>query len=128
VRFGPVLRRLLLVVAIVLLLVLAWTGINGGIHQLSTTATTGQTIQTALQLLYGALSVLSIVTVYWARRWNRPVLACWTISLALAGGLGATEWGDASLRIGIVSGAAAGLVGAGIAWLLRFGAHRSLVP
>jgi hypothetical protein len=125
---GTVLRGLLFAIAIVLLLVLAWTGINGGIHQLSTTATTGQTIQTALQLLYGALSVLSIVTVYWARRCNRPVLACWTISLALAGGLGATEWGGASLRIGIVSAAAAGLVGAGIAWLLRIGARRTLLP
>jgi hypothetical protein len=125
---GSVLRGVLLAIAMVLLLVLAWTGISGGIHQLTTTATTGQTIQTALQLLYGALSVLSIVTVYWGRRWNRPVLACWTISLALAGGLGATEWGGASLRIGIVSGAAAGLVGAGIAWLLRIGARRSLVP
>jgi hypothetical protein len=125
---GMVLRGVLFAIAIALLLVLAWTGINGGIHQLSTTATTGQTIQTALQLLYGALSVLSIVTVYWARRWNRPLLACWTISLALAGGLGATEWGGASLRIGIVSGAAAGLVGAGIAWLLRIGAPRTLVP
>jgi hypothetical protein len=125
---GSVLRGVLLAIAMVLLLVLAWTGINGGIHQLSTTATTGQTIQTSLQLLYGALSVLSIVTVYWARRWNRPVLACWTISLALAGGLGATEWGGASLRIGIVSAAAAGLVGAGIAWLLRIGARRTLLP
>jgi hypothetical protein len=121
-------RLALFIVAILLLLVLAWTGINGGIQQLSTTATTGQTIQTALQLLYGALSVLSIVTVYWARRWNRPVLACWTISLALAGGLGATEWGGASPFVGIVSGAAAGLVGAGIAWLLRFGARRTLHP
>jgi hypothetical protein len=125
---GTVFRGVLLAIAIVLLLVLAWTGINGGIHQLSTTATTGQTIQTALQLLYGALSVLSIVTVYWGRRWNRLVLACWTISLALAGGLGATEWGGATLRIGIVSAAAAGLVGVGIAWLLRIGARRTLVP
>jgi hypothetical protein len=125
---GTVLRGVLHAIGMVLMLVLAWTGINGGIHQLSTTATTGQTIQTALQLLYGALSVLSIVTVYWGRRWNRPVLACWTISLALAGGLGATEWGGASLRIGIISGAAAGLVGAGIAWLLRIGARRTLVP
>jgi hypothetical protein len=125
---GSVLRGVLFAIAIVLLLVLAWTGINGGIHQLSTAATSGQTIQTALQLLYGALSVLSIATVYWARRWNRAVLACWTISLALAGGLGATEWGGASPRIGIISGAAAGLVGAGIAWLLRIGARRTLVP
>ena len=115
-------RGVLLVVAIALILVLGWTGINGGVQQLSRTANTGQTIQTVLQLAYGALSVLSVVTLFWAQRWNRPVLVCWTITLALAGGLGAYAWGGTSVAIGVGSGLAAGLVGAGIAWLLRFGA------
>jgi hypothetical protein len=125
---GPVLRRLLLVVAIVLLLGLAWTGIHGGMDQLSEMHTTAQTIQTAFQFVYGVFAVLSIVTVFWARRWNPALLVCWTIALAFAGGLGATAWGGASALIGIIAGLAAGLVGAGIAWLLRFGAHRTLVP
>ena len=119
---GPFLRRVLLVVAVLLLLGLAWTGIRGGIDQLSGMHNTGQTIQTALQLVYGVFSVLSIVTVFWAPRWNRAILVCWTIALALAGGLGATAWGGTSALIGVVSGLAAGLVGAGIAWLLRYGA------
>lgn len=116
------LRGVLLIVAIGLILVLGWTGISGGIEQLSRTTSTGQRIQTASQLVYGALSVLSVVTVFWAQRWNRPVLVCWTIALALAGGLGAYAWGGTSAAIGAGSGLAAGLVGAGIAWLLRFGA------
>ena len=123
----PVLRRLLLIVAIVLLLGLAWTGVRGGIDQLSGMHTTAQTIQTALQLIYGVFAVLSIVTVFWAQRWNPAILVCWTIALAFAGGLGATAWGDTSALIGVISGLAAGLIGAGIAWLLRFGAHRTLV-
>lgn len=125
---GPFLRRILLVVAIVLLLGLAWTGIHGGIEQLSGLHTTGQTIQTALQLVYGVFAVLSIVTIFWAPRWNPAILVCWTVALAFAGGLGATAWGGTSALIGIISGLAAGLIGAGIAWLLRFGAHRTLVP
>ncbi len=122
----PVLRRVLLVVAVLLLLGLAWTGLHGGIDQLSGIHTTGQTIQTALQLVYGALAVLSIVTVFWAPRWNRAILACWTIALAFASGLGATAWGGTSTLIGVVSGGAAGLVGAGIAWLLRYGAENPI--
>jgi hypothetical protein len=125
---GPVLRRLLLIVAIVLLLALAGTGIRGGIDQLSELHTTGQTVQTALQLVYGVFAILSVVTVFWAQRWNPAMLVSWTIALAFAGGLGATAWGDTSALIGVISGLAAGLVGAGIAWLLRIGAHRTLVP
>lgn len=119
---SPVLRRALLVVAVVLLLGLAWTGIHGGIDQLSGIHTTAQTVQTAFQLVYGLFSLLSIVTVYWAQRCNRSILVCWTFALAFAGGLGATAWGGTSALIGVASGVAAGLVGAGIAWLLRFGA------
>jgi len=125
---GPLLRRVLLIIAIALLLALAWTGIRGGIDQLSGLHTTGETIQTAFQLIYGVFAVLSIVTVFWAQRWNPAILVCWTIALAFAGGLGATAWGNTSALIGVISGLAAGLVGAGIAWLLRFGAHRTLVP
>jgi hypothetical protein len=125
---GPVLRGILLTIAIVLLLALAWTGIHGGLDQLAGMHTTAQTIQTALQFVYGVFAVLSIVTIFWAQRWNPAVLVCWTIAVAFAGGLGATAWGDTSALIGVISGLAAGLVGAGIAWLLRFGAHRTLVP
>jgi hypothetical protein len=125
---GPVLRRFLLVVAVLLLLGLAWTGIRGGIDQLSGMHTTAQTIQTAFQLVYGVLAVLSIVTVFWAQRWNHAILVGWAIALAFAGGLGATAWGGTSVLIGVISGIIAGVVGAGIAWLLRIGARRTLVP
>lgn len=119
-----VLRRALLVVAFVLLLVLAWTGIHGGMQQLSTSHTAGQAIQTVIQLVYGVCAVLCVVTVFWARRWNLLLLECWTVALALAGGMGAFFWGHTSFLVGIGSGAAAGLVGAGIAWLTRFGGAR----
>ncbi len=115
-------RPPLLIVAILLLLGLAWTGIHGGVEQISNAHTTGRMIQTVAQLADGALSVLSILTVFWARDWNRPILVSWTILLALAGGLGAYAWGGTSAGTGVVSGLAAGLVGAGVAWLLRFGA------
>ncbi|HKE91904.1 MAG TPA: hypothetical protein VKB45_16335 [Gemmatimonadales bacterium] len=116
------LRRVLFLFAIVLLLVLSWTGISGGVSQLSNARTAGQTVQTAFQFAYGVCALLGITTTFWWRRWNRPLLASWTIALAFAGGLGAYSWGGTSALIGVVSGLAAGLIGAGVAWLLRFGA------
>ncbi len=123
---GQVVRVVLLSIAIALLLVLGWTGIDGGIEQISNAHTTGRKIQTASQLAYGALSVLNILTVFWAQRWNRPILVSWTILLAVAGGLGAYAWGGTSAGTGLVSGLAAGLIGAGIGWLLRFGASKPI--
>lgn len=115
-------RRTLFIFAIGMLLVLAWTGISGGVSQLGTAKTAGQTIQTAFQFVYGLFALLSIATIIRGRDWNRLMLVCWTIALALAAGIASVAWGGTSFIVGLGSGAAAGLVGAGIAWLLRFGA------
>jgi len=121
---GPAVRRLLLIVAIVLLLALAWTGISGGISQLSSARTAGQSAQTVLQLVYGLFALLSIATTFWGRRWNGPMLVGWTVSLALTAGLASVVWGGTSILIGFLSGCAAGLIAVGIAWLLRVGGAR----
>ncbi len=121
---GPVVRRALLIVAIVLLLGLTWTGISGGISQLSSARTAGQSVQTVLQLVYGLFALLSIATTFWSRRWNRPMLVGWTVSLALTAGLASVVWGGTSILIGFLSGGAAGLIAVGIAWLLRVGGAR----
>ena len=113
---------MLFIFALVMLLVLAWTGISGGVSQLGTAKTAGQTIQTVFQFVYGLFALLSITTIIRGRHWNRLMLVCWTIALALAGGIASVAWGGTSFAVGLGSGAAAGLVGAGIAWLLRFGA------
>jgi hypothetical protein len=125
---GPVLRRVLLIVAIVLLLALTWTGISGGISQLSSTRTAGQAAQTVLQLVYGLFALLSIATTFWGRQWNRPMLVGWTVSLALTAGLASVVWGGTSILIGFLSGGAAGLIAVGIAWLLRVGGARGSLP
>jgi len=119
---GPVVRRLFLIVAIVLLLALAWTGISGGISQLSQTHTSGQMAQTMMQLGYGSFAALSVVTTFWAQRWNRLLLACWVVATSFAAGMASVVWGDTSAFMGFVSGAAACLVALGIAWLLHTGA------
>lgn len=120
---SPVIRRTLLVMVSLLLLWLAWTGLSQGVNQLSQSQTTGQIAQTITQLSFGLLALLSLVTTFWSRRWNPLMLAGWTVSVTLAAGLASVVWGGTSLLVGVLSGAAALLIGLGIAWLLRVGAR-----
>lgn len=116
-------RQALLAIGVIVLLWLAWTGLSGGVTQLSQAQTPGQVIQTGTQFAYGLFALLSVVTTFWAIRWNLLMLAGWTGSAALAGGLAAVVWGGASLLTGFVAGGAALLIAVGIAWLLRAGAR-----
>lgn len=120
---SPVIRRTLLAMVSLLLLWLAWTGLSQGVNQLSQSETSGQIAQTITQLSFGLFALLSLVTTFWSRRWNPLMLAGWTVSVTLAAGLASVVWGGTSLLIGLLSGAAALLIGLGIAWLLRVGAR-----
>lgn len=120
---SPRIRLALLVLVGMLLLWLAWTGLSGGVNQLPQSQTPGQIAQTLTQFCFGLFALLSLLTTFWGRRWNRSMLAAWTASVTLAAGLASVVWGGTSLLIGIVSGAAALLVGLAIAWLLRLAAR-----
>jgi hypothetical protein len=120
---SPRIRLALLVVVGLLLLWLAWTGLSGGVSQLPQSQTPGQIAQTLTQLGFGLFALLSLLTTFWGRRWNRPMLVAWTASVTLAAGLASVVWGGRSVLIGFVSGAAALLIGLGIAWLLRVAAR-----
>ena len=119
----PRIRQALLAIGVVVLLWLAWTGLSGGVTQVSQAQTPGQVIQTGTQFAYGLFALLSVVTTFWASRWHLLMLAGWTVSAALAGGLAAVVWGGAPLLTGFVAGGAALLIAVGIAWLLRAGAR-----
>lgn len=116
-------RRFLLAAGAMIVLWLSWTGLTGGIHQLSQSRTTGQLLQTLTQFSFALFGLLSIVTTVWARRWNGTMLVCWTLSLTCAAALASVVWGNTTLLIGVVSGVAALLIALGIASLLRVGAR-----
>jgi hypothetical protein len=118
-----VVRRAVLAVALLGLLALTWTGVSGGVSQLNQPTTTGQTIQSALQIAYGFLSLVSAGTVFRGRRWNLPALWCWAVCISLAAGLATVVWGETSLGTGFAAGAATLLVAGAIAWLVRVGAR-----
>jgi len=119
VTLGPRLSRVLFVVALLLLAAFGYTGIAGGLDQWSQEMTPGQRVQTITQFLYGALSVLVIVTAFTWRRKARPTRTVWAIVLAISGGLASVVWGETGVLIGVVAGLAALLVALGILWLLR---------
>lgn len=119
-------RDVLLAISILLFLALAWTGVTGAFQQFSqTNLTLGQLLQTAAQLVFGVMGVLSPVVWFWARRWSRPVFVAWAVSLGLAGGLAPVVWGGSTVGVGVLSGVASLLIGWGIVWLLRFSTRRA---
>ena len=123
VTLRPRVRQALLTIVGLLLLWLAWTGVAQGVKQLPQSETVGQVTQSVSQLSFGLFALLSLVTTFWGRRWNTMALGGWTISVALAAGFAAVVWGGTSLAKGLLTGAAALLVGLVIAWLLRVGAR-----
>ena len=119
----PAVRRVLLVVAMLLLLVLAWTGLRGGLNQIPQSQSTGQKAQTLSQFAYGVFGFLGVVTTFWGRRWNPVIMRCWVVSLTLAAGLASIVWGETGLGTGLLAGGARLLIALAIVWLLRVGAR-----
>jgi hypothetical protein len=120
---NPVVRKIFLVVAALILLALAWTGLTQGVNQMPHSHTPGEIAQTLSQFVFGIFALLSLATTFRARRWNTLMLGGLIVSLALAAGLASVFWGRTSILIGLVSGGAALLIGLGIAALLRAGAR-----
>ena len=120
---SPPIRRALLVIAALLLLWVAWSGITGGINQLPESRTPGQLAQTITQFAFAFFAASSVVTAFCGTRWNTLMLAGWTLSVTLAAGFASVVWGGTSWFIGLLAGGGALVVGLGIAWPLRVGAR-----
>ena len=120
---SPAVRRVVLAVALLLLLTLAWTGIHDGLDQLPQSQTVGQKAQTFTQVAYGLFALLTAVTTFWGRRWGRVSQASWVSFVTLCAGLASVVWGGTTLGIGLLAGGATLLVALAITWLLRVGAR-----
>ena len=114
-------RRILQGVAVALVLLLAWTGINGGINEIPQAATAGQRVQAYAQLAYGALSLAVLAAAFWARRLAQLAIAAWVASLTIAAFLAPIAWGGTGLGPGIAAGAASLAIGLAVGWALRQG-------
>ena len=112
-------RWIILISTILLLLVVSWLTLSGGLSQLPRSVTIGQRVETAIQLACGLLSLLSAVTCFYGKRWRRAVRSAWLVSLTTTAGLSSIVWGPPMPTVGLVITATALLVGLAIIWLLR---------
>lgn len=114
-------KRFLLVVAILLLLYLAWSGIQGGVEQVSQAQTLGQKVQTASQFVFGLLSLLVGASAFRVHRFSRIVRWTWVAAVTIAGGLAPVVWGASPWASGLVAGVSALAIALLILWILRIG-------
>jgi hypothetical protein len=120
---NPALRRFFLVVAVLLLLGLTWTGLQGGASLLRASQSGGQKLQAFLQIAFGLFALLSAVSIFSGRRWFSLAPACFAMTLSLAAGLFVVVWSHSPVIVGIVTGLLALCVSLAIIWLLGAGAR-----
>jgi hypothetical protein len=118
-RSRTIVRRMVLAGATLLLVVLAWGALSGGIRQLSRPLTTGQQVETVVQLACGVLSLLVVLTAFRLRQWAGPVRAAWTITLVMAAGLSGLVWGPPMPLLALLFAAAALLLALAVDRALR---------
>ena len=114
-----VVQRVLLAVAMLFLIVLAWQSLSGGIEQISRSRTIGQQFETIVQLACGLLSLLTIVTCFRWHRWGRLIRYAWAISLTLTAGISSLVWGPPMIGVALAFSVIAVLLSLGIFRVLR---------
>ena len=105
------------VIGVAMLLFLAFTGIKGGIDQLSAMHTTPQRIQTWMQFAMGITSALALIAVFRAVPWRRAAYGAFVLSCTLAGGLATYAWGEQGGWPAVAATVGSLLVSALIVWL-----------
>jgi len=89
--------KLRVALGVAFLLFIGYTGITGGLQQVSEAATLGQRIQTGTQFIFGALAVAVLGTLVARRRWARPALLAWGAVLSSSAALATVAWGGTGL-------------------------------
>ena len=113
-------RRSVLVSALLVLAAVAGGTLTGALQQLPQAQNLGQRVETAIQLACSLLSVLVVVTCFWQRRWAPAARAGWAVSLATTTGLSALVWGPPMPGITLVFAAGTLLVALALNWALRW--------
>ena len=118
-------RRLLSIVAVLLLLALAWWTVTGGLRDVPQSRTVGQWLETIIRLACGVLSVSTAVTRFWWRVFARRVRFAWTVTLAGFLGLTALVWGAPQPHVALLFVVVALLLAWAVVWALGPAGARS---
>lgn len=125
---SPLIRLFLIAGAVLLLLIVAWGSLSGGVRQIPRSHTVGQSVQTAVQLLAGLLSIGVILTSFRWRGWRRRVHGAWTASFTTATGLSALVWGPPMPLIALLFAVVALVLALGLGRALRTALPRAAPP
>jgi hypothetical protein len=106
-----------------LLLLTAYIGVVEGLNTAPSAATTGQYLATATQLLYGVLSIASLVAMGLKHRSAGVLLALWGLAVTATAGLASVAWGGSSILVGLVASGATAAIAGLVFWGWR--AHRT---
>jgi hypothetical protein len=117
-----VLRAIAGVVAVILLLALAFTAISGGVDQWPHWNTFETRLQSAAQILNGFSALLIIATQFVWRSLRRTVAIGFVVTSVLSAGLAPIVWAGATLIRGLLTAVAALGVAVIILWMFRYGA------
>ena len=117
----PIARRIILICSILILVLIAWVSITGGVKQLPHSLTIGQKVETILQLACGLLSLATVITCFTWPRIRRTIRIAWSISLTLTAGISSIVWGPPMIFVGVLFAIAAFFVSLFIIKLLKIG-------
>jgi len=117
----PVLRPILALVAVILLLALAFTGIAGGVDQWSHWPTIQHRIQLGSQIVYGVSALLILITSVRWRHLRRYSEFGFVLGGVIAASLATVVWGGGSVGRGAVTGVVALAITCAIVWMVHAG-------
>jgi hypothetical protein len=120
-NISPITRRIILISTMLIIIVVAWISLKGGISQLPRSLTIGQKVETTVQIVFGLLCLLNAVTCFYWQKLRRLVRIAWTISLTTTVGMSSFVWGPPMLTLGVVFAIVAFMVALGIIKLLKIG-------
>lgn len=116
------LRSIAGIVAVLLLVTLALTGIGGGLYQWPHWDTIGTRLQSGSQILAGVFAILVPVTRFKWKHLHRVSEIGFVACLVVAGGLAPVVWSGATASTGLLAAVAAVAAAGVILWMFRYGA------
>lgn len=117
--FKVFIKRFLFAGITLLLLLLAWEALSGGLDQFPRSETIGQKVETVIQLIFGLFCLLVVLSCFLWREWAQPIRVIWAITLVAVAGLSSLVWGPPMPLIALFLAALGLLVSLAIIWALQ---------
>lgn len=120
-KLHPMLRPILALLAVLLLLGLAYEGIAGGVQQWSEWSTIQHRIQMGSQFISGVSALMILVTTFRWRQMRPYAELGFVVCGVLAASLAAVVWGAGTVLSAVSTGIVTLLITLAIVWMVHAG-------